>query len=357
MKKFSAASLIFILLGITAIGALVANKLKKDRQLRQQQMLARRGSGVLQVDVFVVKPQVIQQTLDASGTLMSNEWINLQPEVSGRITELNFREGSYVKKGTLLVKLFDGDLQAQLQKLQAQLSLQQLTLERQEKLLAINGISQQDVDNTRNQIASIQADIRNVQAQIRKTEIYAPFDGVIGLRNVSLGAIVTPATIIATLQQIDPLKLDFTIPEKYAPLIDTRVPVSFRTAGFDQDFQGRIYAIEPQIDENTRTIRIRCHVPNPAQKLLPGAYADVKLVLKKIPQALMIPTQAIVPTTRDQQVVVYRHGKASFVNVQTGIRQEDFIQVIHGLSPGDTVLITGMMQVRPGVPLHINQVL
>ncbi|MCL6524298.1 MAG: efflux RND transporter periplasmic adaptor subunit [Thermoflavifilum sp.] len=352
MKK-----LFWILLIVLAIGWLAFHKIQKDRQLRQQQMLARRGAGVLQVDVFVVRPQPVQQTLNSSGTLISNEAINLQPEITGRIIQLNFQEGAFVRKGTLLVKLFDGDLQAQRQKLQAQLALQQLTLQRQENLLAINGISQQEVDNTRNQIASIQADIENIQAQIRKTEIYAPFNGVIGLRNASIGAIVNPSTVIATLQQIDPLKLDFTIPEKYAPLLDTHVPVNFHTAGFDEVFHGYIYAIEPQIDPNTRTVRIRCHVPNNKNKLLPGAYADVQLVLQKIPHALMVPTQSVIPTTRDQQVIVYRQGKVQFVNVETGIRQQDLIQITKGLSPGDTVLVTGMMQARPGMRVQIHQIL
>ncbi|UPK70042.1 efflux RND transporter periplasmic adaptor subunit [Chitinophaga filiformis] len=313
------------------------------------------GAKNLLVDAYVVKTTSLNETIEASGTLQSNEEVQIQAEITGRVTGLFFKEGTQVSKGTLLVKIYDEDLKAQLQKLELQRQLAKTTLERQENLLKINGISRQDVDVTRNQVSAYGADIEYTRTQLQKTELRAPFSGRLGLRNISLGAIVTPTTIITTLQQLDPLKVDFSVPEKYRTAINQGDQVDFKVAGDQQTYKGHIYAIDPKIDLSTRTIKIRALVPN-AGKLFPGAFARVQVSLKNMPDALMIPTQAVIPGTRDKKVAIADSGKAKFVIVETGIRNADNVQITSGLKPGDTVITSGIMQLRPGMVLKYNEI-
>lgn len=313
------------------------------------------GNRNLLVDAYIVKTTSLDQTIEASGTLQSNEEVQVQAEITGRIIGLYFKEGTQVSKGTLLVKLYDEDLKAQLQKLELQQQLAKTTLERQENLLKINGISRQDVDVTRNQVSAYGADMAYTRTQLQKTELRAPFSGRLGLRNVSLGAIVTPATVITTLQQIDPLKVDFSVPEKYRTAISQGDAVDFRVAGDQNIYKGNIYAIDPKIDLATRTIKIRAIIPN-AGKLLPGAFARVAISLKNLPDAIMIPTQAVIPGTRDKKVAVADSGKAKFVIVETGIRDANNVQITSGLSIGDTIITSGILQLKPGVVLKYNKV-
>ena len=316
-----------------------------------------RGGGAkpLLLDAYIVKTTKLGETIEASGTLQSNEEVEVKPEITGRVTGLYFKEGVNVGKGALLVKIYDEDLKAQLQKLELQRQLARTTLQRQENLLKINGISQQDVDVTRNQVSAYGADIEYTKTQLQKTELRAPFSGRLGLRSISLGAIISPTTIITTLQQIDPLKIDFSIPEKYRSSIKLGDAVSFRVSGDNNDYKGSIYAMDPKIDLATRTIRIRAIMPNNG-KLFPGSFAKVSLSLRDMPEAIMIPTQAVIPGTRDKKVIVADSGKAKFVVVQTGIRDEDNVQITSGLNVGDTVVTSGIMQLRAGMQLKYNKV-
>lgn len=344
--------LLLVLLGVVAL--LVYNKVRKDKELAQASKMVMGGAHGLMVDAYLVKGVPLQNSIDASGSLMSNESIQVQPEVSGLVTEIHFKEDSHVQKGAVLVKIYDKDLKAQLEKLQIQLKLAEKTLARQRQLLAVNGISQQDVDNTANQVASDQADIDYYKAQIEKTEIRAPFSGYVGLRNISVGAMVQPGTVITTLYQLDPLKLEFSVPEKYKDQLSVGDRVQFSVAQQGSKlFSGKVYAIDPGIDPMTRTSSMRAMVANPGGVLSPGAFANVHIDLKTIPDAVMIPTQALIPTTRDNQVILYKGGKATFVNVQTGIRTKDKVQITDGVQVGDTVVIDGIMQARPGIPLKI----
>ncbi len=302
----------------------------------------------MSVSGFVVQPKTLNSNIMASGTLLSFEEVELHPEISGRITQLNIEEGTPVSKGALLVKLYDADLQAQLHKLKLQQETAEKTVSRLKQLLAINGIGQQDYDNAVTQLNNIMADIEVVLAQITKTEIRAPFNGVVGLRNVSTGAYVSPSVAIATLQQIDPLKIDFTIPEKYASSVKRGDGIQFTVDGFSGTFHGKVYAIEPRIDIDTRTIRVRALVQNTNAKLYSGGFAKVDLGLKSVDNALMIPTQCIIPEARNKKVIVVKDGKADFRIVETGVRNESYIQITTGLEAGDTVVTTGVMYLKPG---------
>jgi membrane fusion protein (multidrug efflux system) len=308
----------------------------------------------LQVRGYVIVPQKLENNIRTSGTLVSSDNVDLHTQVSGLITKLNIKEGGHINKGTLIVKLFDNDLQAQLKKMQAQLETARRTESRLKQLLAINGVNQQDYDNALTQVKSNEADIENIKAQIEKTEIYAPFDGVIGLRNVSLGAYITPAITIASLQRIDPLRLDFTIPEKYASVISTGDPVKFTVDGFSNSFTANVFAIEPHIDEMTRTLKIRALVQNADAKLLPGAFAAIDLALKSIDDALMVPTQSIIAEERSNKIVIVKNGVAQFNVVQTGIRNDSLVQITTGVSAGDTVITSSILYLKPRLSVIVK---
>ncbi|MDJ1466423.1 efflux RND transporter periplasmic adaptor subunit [Xanthocytophaga flava] len=304
---------------------------------------------------FVAKSKSLTNNLVASGTLMPAEQIEIHPEVSGRIISLNINEGREVAAGTLLVKLYDADLKAQLRKLQVQKENQEKIVERSKKLLNADNISQQDYDLTTTTLNTILSDIDLIKAQIEKTEVRAPFRGVIGLRNVSLGAYITPSTLITKLQQINPLKIDFFVPEKYAVSIAEGDKVAFAVDGFGENFSGKIYAIEPDIDQATRSLKIRALVSNPSAKLHPGAFAKVNLDVENI-TAVVIPTQAIIPQTRGKKVVISKNGKAVFQDVVTGLRDESNVQVTQGLTAGDTVITTGLLFVKPEQNLKFTKI-
>ncbi|WP_295121578.1 efflux RND transporter periplasmic adaptor subunit [uncultured Chitinophaga sp.] len=346
-----------LLITVVAVAAFFIYRAVSGGKKKEPAAAAARGTArAVLSDAIVTKTVKLDQTIEASGTLQSNEEVQLQPEISGRITNIYFKEGAYVTKGTVLVKLFDGDIKAQLQKLKLQQELSQTTLKRQENLLKINGISQQDVDVTANQVSAYGADMEYNKVQLQKTEIRAPFSGTIGLRNVSEGAIVSPTTIMTTLQQLDPLKIDFAVPEKYRNAVKKGDIVSFKVAGDLEDYQGSIYAIDPKIDLATRTVKLRAILPNKNGKLFPGSFVKTIISLKDIPDAIMIPTQAVIPGTRDKKVIVADSGKAKFVTVETGIRDKDNIQITSGLQIGDTVIISGIQQLKPGSVIQYNKV-
>ncbi len=311
----------------------------------------------ISVSGFVVQPKNLENGILASGTLLANEEVELHADVSGKITELNLNEGSPVAKGTLLVKLFDADLQATLKKLNAQKETAEKTEQRLKQLLAINGVGQQEYDNARTQFDGIKADIEYTQAQISKAEIRAPFNGIVGLRNVSLGAYVSPTISIATLQQVDLLKVDFTVPEKYSSSVSKGNTLKFTVDGFAETFNAKVYAIEPRIDEATRTIKVRALAQNTKTKLFPGAFAKIDLGLKNIEGALMVPTQCIIPDARNKKVIVVKNGKADFRKVETGIRNESFIQITSGIEIGDTIVATALMYVKPNAGVKVAKVI
>ncbi|HET6225656.1 MAG TPA: efflux RND transporter periplasmic adaptor subunit, partial [Bacteroidia bacterium] len=296
------------------------------------------------VTAYVVKTEKISNQITATGTLRANEDVQLQPELSGKITQLNFKEGSRVSKGQLLVKINDADFQAQYKKLQLQHALAEQTMQRQKQLLAINGISQQEFDLAQSEYNTIKADMDYATAQILKTEIKSPFDGIIGLKNVSEGAFITPTTIIASIQQIDPVKLDFAVPERYAAFLKKDGEVLFSIEGMEGQLKGQIFAIEPKIDLATRSVQVRAICPNAKGTIFPGAFAQVKIVLSDIPDAVMIPTESLIPDVGGQKVFVLKDGKTAFSRVETGIRTDAKIQITKGLKTGDTVLTNGIMQ-------------
>lgn len=318
--------------------------------------LGRAGGPAPAVDGFVVISKNLKEDIVSSGSLLAAEQVDIYPEISARITQLNIQEGRPVAKGALLVKLFDADLRAQLQKLQSQADNARRTEDRNKQLLDRGGISQQEYDIVTTNLRSSLADIELVRANLQRTEIRAPFSGIIGLRNVSSGAVVSPSTLIARLQQVTSLKLDFSIPEKYGQAVRRGSMISFLVDGATKPSQGVVYAIEPGVEEQTRNLRIRARVSNTSLQYRPGTFARVTLTIQN-EKSLVVPTQAVIPQTRTNQVVLIKNGKALFKDVQTGLRTAGTIQILSGLQAGDTVATTGLLFLKPDSPVKIGRVI
>ncbi len=302
----------------------------------------------------VVSPGTFSDMYATSGSLLPNEEIDILPEIAGRVTGIHFKEGSYVQKGQLLVQLYDNEIRAILQKLKAQKQLQRNTEGRQKALVDIGGISHQEYETTQTQIQSIDADIALAEAQLRATKIIAPFSGTIGIRNISEGAVVTPSTLIATLQQTNPLKMDFEIPDRYRKNVTAGKEVFFSVNGIKDTLTGKIIAVDPGADNVTRTVRVRATVSNPGDKLVAGSFASVQVPLDSDGDAILIPSQSVIPTTKDKLVAVVRGGKVSLTKVQLGTRTADKVEVLGGLNPGDTILTTGLMQAKDGMDVVVT---
>lgn len=308
------------------------------------------------VNAFIVETQTVSETMEVPGTIVSEDVTDIHPEVSGRIVSLNIREGAYVGKGAVLAKLYDGDLQAQKRKLQVQLQIAQQTQARHEQLVKIGGISKEDFAATGLQVSNLRADLDIINTAIAKTVIRAPFSGKLGLKQISTGAYVSPQIPLATLQKTADLKIDFNLPEKYTSRIQKGQFVNFTVEGNDRNYSAVISATQAGIDQTTRALKIRAQVKGATTGLTPGNFAKVLLRFDPNPNALMIPSQAIIPQARGKKVVVYKDGKANFVDVETGVRDSSMVQVVSGLNKGDTVVITGLLSVKPDAKITVTRV-
>ncbi len=315
-----------------------------------------RTKSSIPVDAFIAQPSLLVNSIMVTGSLVAYDEVELKSETSGRIVYLNLDEGKHVKEGTLLVELFNEDLHAQMKKLHAQHQMQQQIVNRQGELLKVNGISQDAYDQSVFQLNALTAEIEVQKSSIRKTQVLAPFSGVIGLRQVSLGAIVNSSTVFATIRSEDNLKLDFQVPEKYGSLIKPNMNVQFTMYNRGIEYHALVIATEREIDANNRNLKVRAQVTSKAEELIPGAFANVTLTLYTDPKALLIPTQAIIPKEKSKNVIVAKNGKAHFVTIETGVRKESFIEVIEGIQPGDTVIRTGILFLKEGDQLTYQSI-
>ena len=310
----------------------------------------------LRAEGFVVTAGQFESAYTTSGTLTPNEQIDVVPEVSGRVTGISFQEGSAVRRGQTLVTLSDADIRASIQKLQAQRANLRTVQSRQQELVRIGGIARQDLEATQTSVAAINADIAFQEAQLRRLRIVAPFDGIAGLRMVSIGAIVGPGTLVTRVQQVNPLKLDFSLPAQYRSALKNGMPVSFTVTGLQDTFTASVKAIDPGAESSTRTLRARAVIPNPNRSLAPGQFARVSVPLQSSADAILVPAQAVIPTTREKKVALVRNGKVEMRTVVLGARTEDRVEIIQGLQAGDTILTTGLMQAKPGAEVKVNKV-
>ncbi len=313
-----------------------------------------RKSGAVSVEVMVIKPDTMLNIIYSTGTLLPNEKVELRNEVPGRITGIYFAEGTEVNQGTLLLKINDQDLQAQLNKNSVQEKMARDEEFRKKQLLEIKAISQEEYDIVANTLQSVKAERQLLDAQLAKTQIFAPLSGKIGLRNVSPGSYIPSNTLIATLQQVDPIKIEFSVPEKYTQLMKNGMGISFSMDYTPEPFSGKVYAVESGVDEGTRTIKVRATCANPKRLLVPGTFARISVVLEEIPNAIKIPSEAMVGDIAGNKVFLVRGGKAVSVPIFAGIRTEKDVQIIQGLQPGDSLILTGLLQINDGTPVALK---
>jgi len=309
------------------------------------------GTSAMTVDWVVAEPGTTVDRLQTSATLRANESVELTAEASGKVTSIRFEEGTRVRAGQLLLTINNAELQAERRRLEYRLQLAQDREARQERLLERGGVSQEEYDAIANEVSVLEAELDLVEAQIEKTRVRAPFDGTVGLRTVSEGSYISPQTPITTLQSLDPIKLDLSVPEQYASRIEPGQSLRFTVRGSDDTFEATVYAVEPQIAPDTRTLPLRARAENPGGQLRPGAFADAELRLGTVSDALMVPAFAVLPTLGGQRLFLVEDGVATPRNVRLGIRTDSTVQVAEGIAPGDTVITSGIQDLRAGLPV------
>lgn len=312
------------------------------------------GRQALNVNGYLIQPVKMFDLVNSTGTLKPDEEVELSFETSGKIVAIYFSEGTQVKKGDLLAKMNDKPLQAQLEKLLAQKKLAEDKEFRQRSLLDKDAISRESYDQISTELQTITADINLIKARISETELRAPFDGTLGLRNISEGSYATPSTKIARLVKTSPIKIEFSVSEKYTGQIQPGFPIKFMVDGSNTVFNAKVYAVEPKIDIITKLIVIRAIYPNLHGELKPGRYTQVILQLSETDDAKAIPTEALIPQMEGEIVYVLRKGRAQVVKVGTGLRTESLVQVTEGLNFGDTLLASGILQLRQGLPVTLD---
>ncbi|MEB2784514.1 efflux RND transporter periplasmic adaptor subunit [Algoriphagus persicinus] len=311
----------------------------------------------LPVKVVKLKRETLRNQLSVTGTIMPNESVDLRTEISGLITKISFKEGQYVSKGTPLLYLNDDELQAQYQRLEYTQKLFESQENRQKQLLEREAISQEEYDIVLNQYNTTLSDLKLVEAQLSKTVIRAPFNGILGLRQVSEGSVIGTNDIIANFVNIDPIKIEFSIPERYANQVTVGSPIYFSNESTPEEVMGKVYAFEPQIDAATRTLKLRAESPNKERKYLPGMFVRIRFVLGETEDALMVPSESVIPELQGYKVfVVGADNKAEERQVEIGTRTDTHVQIMSGLNVGDLVLTTGVLQARTGTPVEFTQI-
>ena len=346
--KYIVYTLLIIGLGAFIVYRISANKTKNEEPKDKGKGKAMHVSGI------VVKPQTFDNNLALSGSIEANEQVEIRSEVSGIVESINFQEGNNVSKGQLLFKVNDIELQAQLGQAKTKESLASENERRAGLLLKKEAISQEEYDIARADFKSAQAATQLINAQISKTSVRAPFAGKIGLRSISAGTFITPELLVAKLVNTGKLKITFSIPEKYATQVKMNSNLTFKVSGSSTKYIAKVYAIEPGVAVETRTLQVRAIADNKDGKLLPGTFADVELPLDIIKDAIVVPTEAIIPVQDGKKVFVSEHGKAKEVKVETATRTDATILVLSGLKPGDTLITSGVMSLKKEAPVKVS---
>lgn len=357
-KKTKWALVIFIVCCLVVWG-FYSQMPKQNEELQQAEKVKSTSSGnkkILNVNGLRIKTGKLTDEFQVTGSLIPDEEVNLSFETSGQVVEINFNEGSHVKKGQLLAKVNDRQLQAELRRLTVQLKLANDRVDRQRRLLQRDAVSQEAYEQVRTELETLKADIEVVKAQIALTELRAPFDGVIGLRQISVGAYASPTTVVSKLTRIVPLKVEFYVSERYASDIKPGTGLNFTIDGSLESYPAKVYAKESAVDLETRTLAVRAIYANPGGKLTPGRYVSITLKKQEIDNAIAIPAEAIVPEMGKDKVFLYKSGKAQPVEIVTGLRTEAQVQVLKGLQVGDTLITSGTLQLRTDLPVVLDRV-
>ncbi len=360
MRKYLRPILTVILV-IFVAGIIVYPKLKDSLFSKPQNNMAKgtsaRSSQKLNVNGLLITPAVVTEYVNTLGSLIPDEEVELSFETSGKIVEILFSEGTKVEKGQLLAKINDRHLQAQLLKLEAQRKLSQEKEFRQRSLLDKDAISRESYDQIVTELQSTDADILLVKARIAETELRAPFSGIIGLRLLSEGSYTSPSSKIARLVKVKPLKIEFSVPERYAGEVGKGFPITFVIDGILKTFSAEVYAVDPKVDLKTRTVNVRALFPNNNEELRPGRFAAITLKLAEVKDAISIPSESLIPEMDGEKVFVYRSGVAKKLDVITGLRTESSIQILKGIEFGDTLITSGILQLREKLPVVLDTVI
>jgi membrane fusion protein (multidrug efflux system) len=341
-----------ILIALGVVVGLALPKLKSRADAEDAADAPPPQARTLRVSVERAAPRELVERLATTGTVRANEQVDLVSEISGKIERILFAEGSRVAAGQVLLEIDDEALQAERERVSFRVALAERQEERQHELLDEGVISQDGYDLALNQLNVLRSELRVIEAQLLKTKIRAPFSGVIGLRYASPGSYLSPATRIASLQDLSAVKLDFSVPEKYSARMRKGGEVTFSVKGSEQEFRGEIYAIEPSVDPATRSLLLRARCPNPRGILVPGAFADVRLVVQRVEDALTVPSMAVIPELGGKKVFVLEDGTAQPRQVTTGIRTDERVEVVSGLEPGEQVIVSAIQQLRPGLEVE-----
>ncbi|NGM66260.1 efflux RND transporter periplasmic adaptor subunit [Sphingobacterium sp. SGR-19] len=350
MSKRFATVLIIILLIIAGLVTyrVMINKEKAAENAEGRQRTESKVYGM------VVSGQPFSDFLSLSGTIEPNEVINLRSEISGIVEVLNFSEGGHVSNGQVLIKINDAELRAQLAQAKTRNSLAAENERRAKLLLEKEAISQEEYDIASADHRTAESQIQLIEAQLIKTAIRAPFSGTVGLRNISKGSYITPITDIAQLVDISKVKLEFSIPEKYASKVKIGTSVRFTVQGTSDEFTAKVYAIEPLVETATRTLRVRALANNRDSGLIPGTFANVIFPLETVEKGLLVPAEALIPIQNGKKLFVKREGIAKEILVETGARTDADVLIVKGINEGDTVLTSGVMSLRDGSPVTVT---
>jgi len=358
MKKKTVVIIVLVLIiGLIAFFMYPKSEKKESETAKNTPKNAQNaGRRTLPVDVYIIKQHGVTDIYPVNSNFKPSEEVNLCFETSGKITEIMFKEGTAVKKDQLLAKVNDARLQAQLKKLQSQLDLYNSKEFRQKSLLEKDAISRETYDESSTLVDVTKADIELIIAQIKETELRAPFDGLVGLRQVSEGAYATPSTIVAKLTKVSPLKLELSIPEAYINMVRVGTAITFNIDGDTQHYRAEVYATESEIDVPTHSFTIRAYYPNTDSRIIPGRFASVILQLNYEKNGISVPAESLTPDLGEHVVYKVVNGKAKKIAVEPGVRTESYVQILTGLNVGDTVITTGIMQLRDGIDLQINSI-
>jgi membrane fusion protein (multidrug efflux system) len=351
MKRHRA--LAYAAVGVLLVAGALIPRFLSSRSEEESPGVASASSAV-PVRVLTVTPQTLTERLSTTGTIRANEDVEIVAEIAGKVAAIHFREGGPVTANQLLLEIDDTQLAAERERAAYRLSLAERSEERQRRLLEDGLTSQEEYDFALSELNVLKAELELAEARLVKTRIHAPFAGIIGLRDVSLGSYLTPQTRIATLQDVNPVKIDFSLPEKYVRHVSTGATIEFRTKGSEEVRTATVVAIEPLVDLETRSLTVRAQSPNPEGALVPGAFADVEIVVRRIENALAVPSRAVIPELGGKKVYVYEGGEAQPRAVATGLRTAELVEVTEGLEPDDRVIVTAIQRLRPGLPVEVQ---
>lgn len=345
-----------ILLVIVIIAAIIiVPKLTSTKDKPEDKGGNQRNQTVL-ADGHVIREAVLENNIKTVGTILANEEVEIRSEISKKISGIHFKEGTYVGRGKTLFSLDNADLYARLRKFEIQEELLEKKLARNDQLREKGLLAQEDFDISETELAQVRADIDILLIDISKTSIRAPISGIVGLREVSRGSYVSPSIPLTTIQDVSKIKIDFSIPERYISAFKVGQKIKFKVDGVEEEFEGEVYAFEPKVEGNTRSLILRAISQNIGRKLLPGTFANVTLNLENIEGAVLVPTQSVIPKLKGHDVYVLRDGKAEKVEVKIGMRTADRVQILSGLIAGDTVITTNILRLKPGASVKIENI-